>query len=128
MSKVRQRRLVVKKLMKIIIFNLVKKRRCQSDRIRSPVRSGIRSDFVNSPLHVIFGKLPIGTLEDNLEEMIKLMQFSARAKAKRFHRKSLVEFEILLLISDRHIGACPSEEHQHGVSIQSSVKSCAVFG
>ena len=44
------------------------------------------------------------SLEDNLEEMIKLMHFSARAKTKRFHRKSLVEFQILLLISDCHIG------------------------
>lgn len=64
--------------MKITIFNRQKaKVPVRSDpvfdAIRSPLRSGIRSDFVNSPLHVIFGKLPVGTLEVNLEEMMKNM-------------------------------------------------------
>ena len=49
-SKVRERRLVVNKLMKIIISNRQKwKIPVRSDPIQSPIRSGIRSDPESDP-------------------------------------------------------------------------------
>ena len=52
------------------------------------------------------------------------MQTSSREKSNCSHRKS--EFQMFSLVSGRHVGA-PQCEHQHGVSILSSINLRGTF-